>query len=185
MRPSPVRVAILAALAAAAVRFAAPVAAGTTIVANGSAQIYVGAGSSLTAVDSIRFSVPGADVGSGAPVTGREGAASGATLVDAYARAPGGQPRSVVWSVDSSQPLVCTTAATCGSTTIPMSKFRWIASGGSEVGNGAFRGVPNQVLHVFPTSRYVYVYKTFLYANDEIVPAGTYVGRVVYTLSMP
>lgn len=159
--------------------------AGTTIVASGSAQIYVGAGSSLSSIDTIRFDVPGSEVGSGSPVAGREGGTVTATLIDAYARSPGASQRTAVWSVDSSQPLVCSTPSTCGSTSIPLTKFRWIASGGSEVGNGGFLGVPNQVLQTFRASRYVYVYLTFLYANDEIVPAGTYVGRVVYTLSMP
>lgn len=161
------------------------VSAGTSIVASGSPQIYVGAGASLSSIDTIQFTVPGADVGTGAPVRGSENGVVTTTLIDAYARAPGNSHREAVLSVDSSQPLVCATPSTCGSVTIPMTRFRWTVSGGEEIAPGAFNGTADQTLLSFRTSRYVFVYKTFFYANETIVPAGRYTGRVVYTLSMP
>ncbi|MGE0310315.1 MAG: hypothetical protein AB7P21_01650 [Lautropia sp.] len=174
-------------LAAASVLLvAAPVAARaeTTIIGSGAAEIYVGAGYSNPTVDTIHIRVPGARVGDGTPIAGLENNSRTATLVDARIRAPRANSRIGIWTVDSSQPLVCATPATCGSTTIPMNRFRWISQGG-EIGDGGFDGSTNQPLYSFPNSRYVYVFKTFFYANDAIVPAGRYTGRVVYTLTMP
>lgn len=156
----------------------------TTIIGSGSAEIYVGAGYSNPSVDTINFRVPGAKVGDGTPVAGLENNSRTATLIDARIRAPRANSRIGIWTVDSSQPLSCATPATCGSTTIPMNRFRWVSQGG-EVGDGSFDGSTNQPLYSFPNSRYVYVFKTFYYANDAIVPAGRYTGRVVYTLTMP
>lgn len=166
------------------VLFAPAAAAGTTVIGNGSAQVWAGAGMSPgNTVDTVQFTVPGGSVGDGAPVAGTE-AGQSATLVDARGRAPG-RGRTVIWTVDSSVPLQCATPASCGTTTIPMSRLRWSVSGGNEVADASFDGSTNQLLHTFRTSRYVAVYKTFYFVNDELVPAGRYTGRVVYTVSMP
>jgi hypothetical protein len=160
--------------------------AGTTILATGANEIYAGAGNSNPTIDTVSFTVPGANVGDGTPIAGAEnGVANQTSLIDARARSPGATPKTVFWVVDSSQPLVCNTPATCGSTTIPLSKIRWTTPAGSEIPSGQFTGAANQSLYSFQTSRYVYTYQTFYFANDEIYPAGNYTGKVVYTVSMP
>ena len=159
--------------------------AGTSIIANGAAEVFAGAGASNNTIDTVQFKVPGANVGDGTAIAGLENGTTTTSLIDASARAPAANSRTAVWTVDSSQPLTCITPATCGGTTIPMTKFRWTSSGGNEVASGSFNGSTNQNLFSFQNSRYVYVYKTFYYINDEIVPAGQYSGRVVYTVSMP
>lgn len=165
--------------------FAPAAIAGTTVVASGSAQVWAGAGiTEGNTVDTVRFTVPGGSVGSGTPVVGVE-PGQAATLIDARGRAPGSNSRTVIWTVDSSAPLQCATPATCGTTSIPMTKLRWTVSGGNEIADGSFSGSTNQSLHTFRTSRNVAVYKTFYFINDELVPAGQYTGRVVYTVSMP
>ena len=156
----------------------------TTIIGSGAAEIYVGAGYSNPTLDTIHFRVPGAKVGDGSPIAGLENQSRRSTLVDARIRAPRAYSRIGIWTVDSSQPLTCATPASCGNTTIPMNQFRWVSQGG-EIGDGSFDGSTNQPLYSFPNSRYVYVFKTYYYANDTIVPAGRYTGRVVYTLTMP
>ena len=159
--------------------------AATSVIANGSAEIYVGAGSSNFSVDTVRFQVPGANVGDGTPVQGLENGVQASVLIDAQARAPLRNSRTAIWTVDSSQPLRCATPATCGATAIPMSKLRWSVTDGNEIADGRFSDSPNQPLATFLNSRYVYVFKRFFFVNDEVYPAGTYTGRVVYTLSMP
>ena len=144
----------------------------------------MGAGYSNPTLDTIHFRVPGAKVGDGSPIAGLENQSRRSTLVDARIRAPRAYSRIGIWTVDSSQPLTCATPASCGNTTIPMNQFRWVSQGG-EIGDGSFDGSTNQPLYSFPNSRYVYVFKTYYYANDTIVPAGRYTGRVVYTLTMP
>lgn len=170
-------IAVLAALPARAP-------ATTTIIANGSAEIYVGAGYSNPTLDTVNFRVPGARVGDGSPIAGLENQSRTTSLIDARARAPVTSSRTAIWTVDSSVPLTCATPASCGNTTIPLTKFRWSADGG-EIPDGSFDGTANQVLYTFRNSRYVYVFKTFYYINDTIVPAGRYTGQVVYTLTMP
>ena len=159
--------------------------AGTEIRANGSAEVFAGAGYSNPTTDTVRFTVRGDRVGDGTSVAGLENGTRADSLIDASARAPVSNSRTAVWTLDSSQPLTCSTPATCGSTTIPMTKFRWTVAGGTEIASGTFSGAANQALYSFQNTRYVSVYKTFYYINDEIVPAGTYTGRVVYTVSMP
>ncbi len=160
--------------------------AGTNLILEGAPYIFAGAGFSNPSVDTVNFQVNGADVGSGNQTQGGENGLAGQfSLIDALGRAPGGASRTVFWVVDSSQPLACATPITCGSTTIPMTKFRWTTPAGSEIGSNTFSGAPNQPLHSFQTSRYVYTYQTFYFVNDAVYPAGRYTGRVVYTVSMP
>jgi hypothetical protein len=160
--------------------------AGTIVNANGANEIYAGAGNSNPTIDTVNFTVPGANSGNGTPIVGAEnGIPNQTSLIDARARAPGTSSKTVFWVVDSSQPLVCNTPVTCGSTTISLSKIRWTTPAGSEIPSGQFSGAPNQALYSFQTSRYVYTYQTFYFLNDEIYPAGNYAGRVTYTVSMP
>jgi len=159
--------------------------AGTSVIANGSAEVFAGAGWTDASVDTIRFTVPGANVGDGSAITGLENGVRTDTLIDASARAPVNNSRTAVWTVDSSTPLTCITPATCGSTTIPLTAFRWTVAGGTEIASGSFNGSASQPLASFRNSRYVSVTMTFYYSNDVVVPAGRYSGRVVYTVSMP
>lgn len=165
--------------------WAGPVAAATSVIANGSAEVFAGAGYSNSTIDTVQFTVPGDRVGDGSSIAGLENGATADSLIDASARAPASNSRTAVWTVDSSVPLTCITPATCGSTTIPLTKFRWTVAGGTEIANGAFDGTTSQALATFRNSRYVSVRKTFTYVNDEVVPAGRYSGRVVYTVAMP
>ncbi len=159
--------------------------AGTSVIANGAAEVYAGAGWSDGTTDTVQFTVPGANVGDASAIAGLENGTRANTLIDASARAPAANTRTAVWTVDSSLPLTCITPATCGSTTISLTRFRWTVAGGAEIAAGAFNGTANQSLGSFRNSRYVSVHKTFFYLNDVIVPAGRYAGRVVYTVSMP
>lgn len=179
MRPAPLLFVVSIALAPIS-----PI-AGVRVIANGVPQLYVGAGYSSGAIDTVTFRVPGMAAGDGTPVAGLENSTQPSTLVDAFARAPAQGNPTVFWTVDSSQPLVCATPASCGGTTIPMTKFRWVASGDGAISSGAFDGSTSQLLFAFRNSSYYASYKTFYFANDEIYPAGQYTGRVVYTVSMP
>lgn len=162
-----------------------PAVAATSVIANGSAEVFAGAGYSNATIDTVQFTVPGDRVGDGSAIAGLENGSSADTLIDASARAPASNSRTAVWTVDSSVPLTCITPATCGATTIPMTKFRWTVAGGTEIASGSFNGTASQSLATFRNSRYVSVRKTFAYVNDEVIPAGRYSGRVVYTVAMP
>ena len=73
--------------------------------------------------------------------------------------------------------------------TIPISQIRWtVAAPGSGVPNVISAGMFNggvQTLASVPPNRYLENCHTFVYANSAMRAAGTYVGRVTYTLTAP
>lgn len=73
--------------------------------------------------------------------------------------------------------------------TIPFSQISWTSSGNGDTGAqpfpaGAFTG-GTQTLASFPVNTWRESCHTFRYANGAVVAAGTYNGRVTYTLSVP
>src|SRR3546814_2320549 len=70
--------------------------------------------------------------------------------------------------------------------TIPFSQISWTSSGNGDTGAqpfpaGTFSGGV-QTLANWPVNTWRESCHTFSYGNDAIVPAGTYSGRVTYTL---
>jgi hypothetical protein len=111
-------------------------------------------------------------------------------LIDAQARSQKNNPRTATLSANSSAPL------TSGGFTIPFSQFAWSSStpGGGGRGclnapvtipSGTFTGAAGQSLITFNTSRRACICAQFRYLNQNVVSAGTYTGRVTYTLAMP
>jgi hypothetical protein len=93
-------------------------------------------------------------------------------------------PASATLSVTS--PASLTNAA---GDNIPFSQISWTVSApGSGVPNvipaGSFNG-GTQTLATVPANRYIENCHTYSYANSAVVAAGTYNGRVTYTLSSP
>ncbi|MDP2018687.1 hypothetical protein [Hydrogenophaga sp.] len=81
------------------------------------------------------------------------------------------------------------TSLTNGSDTIPFTEISWTVSApGSGVPNvipaGTFNG-GTQTLATVPGNTYLENCHTYSYANSAVRPAGTYNGRVTYTLSSP
>jgi len=73
--------------------------------------------------------------------------------------------------------------------TIPFSQISWTSSGNGDTGGqpfpaGAFTG-GTQTLASFPVNTWRESCHTFSYGNDAVVAAGTYSGRVTYTLTAP
>lgn len=82
-----------------------------------------------------------------------------------------------------------TNLTTANGDTIPISQISWtVAAPGSGMPNvilpGAFNG-GTQTLATVPGNRYVENCHTFFYANSAVRAAGTYNGRVTYTLASP
>jgi len=83
-----------------------------------------------------------------------------------------------VLTVDSSIPL------TNGAATLPFTEISWTSRDG-DVPAGRYDGSNNQFLLSFPNSFLIRDSHRFSYENTSILEAGTYTGRVTYTLSMP
>ncbi len=170
--------------------------AATVVINNGGGRLILQIGSTAATINQVDFSVPGANVGDGTPIV-----SSGVTpadptcptnsvLIDAQARSQSSNPRTATLSVDSSAPL------TTGTFTIPFTQIAWssTAPGGGPnacldapvtIPSGVFSGAPGQSLISFVTSQRACVCAQFSYLNQSIVSAGTYTGRVTYTLAMP
>jgi hypothetical protein len=129
-------------------------------------------GTSAT-ITTVTFNVGAAVLGTGVPVVGAP-----VIRVHTEGRRGFGPNRTVTLTVDSSTPL------SNGPATISFNQISWTASD-ADIPSGTFSGGPGQVLVSYTTSRRVCNNHTFRYANAQVVDAGTYTGRVRYTLSMP
>ena len=134
--------------------------------------ILIAVGSFGGTIDEVSFNIPAANVGDGTPVVG-----SPTIRVLVAARAAPANSRIVGLVADSTTPL------SSGTTTIPFSEISWTSSD-TGIPSGTFNdGV--QLLMTFFNSRIVYSDHTFSYSNSQVLAAGTYTGRVTYTLIMP
>jgi len=182
-----------AALCAAAAMLAH---AATVAIASGPGRIILQVGSGTTTINQVNISVPGANVGDGTAVASTSVTPADPTcpansiLIDAQARSQTNQPRTATLTADSSTPL------NSGTATIPFTEISWASStpGGGPNGclaapvtipSGTFSGASGQSLVSFGASQRACVCAQFSYRNTGIVSAGTYTGRVTYTLTMP
>jgi hypothetical protein len=173
-----------------------PASAATVVIGNGGGRLILQIGSTGGTVNQVNFTVPGASVGNGVAVASASVTPASPTcpansiLVDVQARSQLFRPRTATLTADSSTPL------TAGSATIPFSQFAWTSTtpGGGPNGclnapttipSGIFSGSAGQPLISFNTSRRACMCAQFRYLNQSVVSAGTYTGRVTYTLSMP
>ena len=99
-------------------------------------------------------------------------------LVSAIARVPFGVANATL-TVNSSVPLTNATGEI-----LPFSQISWTSSDNS-IPSGSFNTGAAQTLLNMTTSQQYESCHTFSYANTSLVAAGTYRGRVTYTLSMP
>jgi hypothetical protein len=170
--------------------------AATVVIGNGPGRLILQIGSTAATVNQVNFSVPGTNVGDGTVIASSSVTPASPTcpantvLIDVQARSPGGFPRTATLTADSSAPL------TTGTFTIPFSQVTWVSStpGGGPSGclnapttipSGTFSGAAGQSLISIGTSQRACACAQFSYLNQSIVSAGTYTGRVTYTLAMP
>ena len=170
--------------------------AATVSIANGPGRLILQIGSGAATINQVNISVPGASVGNGIAVASSSVTPADPTcpansvLIDAQARSQNNQPRTATLTADSSAPL------TSGGFTIPFSQVAWTSTtpGGGPNGclnspvtipSGVFTGAAGQSLVSFGTAQRACVCAQFSYLNQNIVSAGTYAGRVTYTLAMP
>jgi hypothetical protein len=99
-------------------------------------------------------------------------------LISAIARVPTGTSTATL-QVNSVTPL-----SNGLGNTLSFNTISWVASDTS-IPSGTYNGTAAQTLATFNTSTQIENCHTFSYSNGAMIPAGTYTGRVVYTLSMP
>ena len=144
-------------------------------------QLHIAIGSLGTTIDTVVFDLTATTPGNGIPVAG-----SATVLVEVAYKKQAAGAVTVVVTTDGSSAMTCTTPATCGATSIPMTEISWTASQG-QWPSGTFSGAANQALLNFPagggggaiTRREDVL--SYSYANSTVYPTGVYQGRVTYT----
>lgn len=154
-----------------------------------------------TTVNMVSLAIPAAQVGNGSdlPMTVDGGSAQLVSHWDNFTFCNAGQvyigffyrlPRRE----SGTATLTVTTPPSLGNglgDAIPIDQIRWTTSGNSD-GAGTTQPVPAgsfnggvQTLATFGDNSWRESCMSFFYANDAVVPAGTYTGRATYTLTAP
>lgn len=160
---------------------------------------YTSGGSPATnsTVNVVSVTVPAASIGSGVAQGMTTNSASGISLYDGYAfcNLPGQLYIGGFYRSTTNTGAATLRAASpanlvnAGGQTIPFTQIGWTSSGNGDSGTqpfpaGTFVG-GNQVIGSINRNQWAESCHTFSYANNAIVAAGTYTGRVTYTLSTP
>jgi hypothetical protein len=134
-------------------------------------QLSIGSGGSH--IDRVSFKIKSTELGNGVPVDGKPPV----HIILANRAAPANS-RTAVLTVDSSVPL------RNDYHTVPLTAISWTTSDG-EIPSGRYDGSGSQFLLSFENSQLIRDKHEFFYDNASILEAGTYEGRVTYTLTMP
>jgi hypothetical protein len=145
----------------------------TVVIAAGAPRLILRVGAAGATITRVTFPVTLANVGNGVGINGVP-----AVTIIADARSTVALPRTATLTVDSSNALIS------GAQSIPMTAISWNTNDVA-LPAGTFAGAAGQVLTSFQTSRRRTTRHTFRYANTIVPAAGTYDGRVTYTLTMP
>ncbi len=151
-----------------------------------------------TTVNTVSVAVPAANVGSGAPQAMTSDSTQSRSPYDNYAvcNPPaqvyvGGSYRQPSSSAGAgSATLQVTTPAnlTSGPNSIPFSQISWTSTANgnaaADIPAGTFNG-GTMLLRNIARNTFVENCFTYAYANTALVPAGTFTGRAVFTLSVP
>jgi hypothetical protein len=137
------------------------------------AMLLLSIGSGGSRIDRVSFNVQAADLGTGIPIRGNPPI----RIVVANRATPGGS-RVAVLTADSSAPLQN------GNFAVPFSVIHW-TSQDNDIPSGRYNDSSNQFLLSFDNSRQISDQLRFFYDNTGILEAGTYTGRITYTLTMP
>ena len=193
---------------------AAPVCAFTVNISTGTRTLYlqVGTGSFTgtlqgggspginATVNVVSVNVPAAQVGTGAPQAMTTNSTAANSFWDnfTFCSPPaqlyvGGFYRRANSASGAGATLTATVPVSLSNGsggTIPFSQISWTSSGIGDTGAqpfpaGTFVSGSTQTIGTIARNQWAESCLTFSYANAAIVPAGTYTGTVVYTLSAP
>jgi hypothetical protein len=141
------------------------------IVIRSPERLILRVGSQGGRIDVIQFQV-GSLPGSG-PIPGVSSGDNPVTVM-AKSKKTFGQ---MILTADSSLPLI-----SASGDMIPFSEISWTGTG--DMPTGIFSGQPDQILFS-SNAKNVRGAMSFSYSNKSYVPAGTYLGQVLFTLSSP
>ena len=169
----------------------------------GSKQLFlmVGVGTAAannSTINTVSVDVPAAGVGSGSALTMTSDSTQSRSPYDNYAvcNPPaqvyvGGsyrQPTSTTGAGSATLQVATPANLTSGANSIPFSQISWTSTANgnaaADIPAGTFNG-GTLLLANFARNTFVENCFTYAYANAAFVPAGTFTGRAVFTLSVP
>jgi len=130
-----------------------------------------------TQIDEVQFAIPaGVTAGDATEIIGTP------VMPIAFLGYSGGNQANYQVTIDSSSGLISE-----NNDVIPFSQIRWESQDG-DIPSGQFSDSASQFLQQYNfrgnRSRGVVDYLTFIYTNTIVPPAGTYQGRVTYTITL-
>jgi len=153
-----------------------------------------------TTINKVSVSVPANAVGNGVAQTMATDSTQAQSFFDGFAfcnppaqlyiggfyRTPGGSGAGTTATVTATVPVSLTDAA---GDTLPFTQISWTSGGNLDTGAepfpaGSFTGT-SQVVGSIADNQWAESCWTFSYTNTVVPAAGTYTGRVLYTLSAP
>jgi hypothetical protein len=160
-----------------------------------------GAPANNATVNVVSVTVPVAQVGNGTAQAMTTNSTASTSNLDSFAfcNLPnqlyvGGFYRSTSATAGSAtatlQASVPATLVNAGGRTIPFSQISWTSAGNGDTGAqpfpaGTFVNGGTQAIGTISRNQWAESCHTFAYANSAVVAAGTFTGRVTYTLSAP
>jgi hypothetical protein len=152
-------------------------------------------------INVVSVTVPAAQVGNGTAQAMTTNSTASASFLDSFAfcNVPGqlyigGFYRSTSASAGSATATLTATApanlVNGGGQTIPFSQISWTSSGNGDTGAqpfpaGTFVGGASQTIGTISRNQWAESCHSFSYINAAVRAAGTYTGRVTYTLAAP
>lgn len=153
-----------------------------------------------TTINTVSVSVPAAAVGNGTAQAMSTNSTQSQSFFDGFAfcnaptqlyiggfyRSPGNSGAGTTATVTATMPVSLSDAA---GDTLPFTQISWTSSGNADTGAepfpaGSFTGT-SQVVGSIANDQWAESCWTFSYSNTVVPAAGTYTGRVLYTLSAP
>jgi hypothetical protein len=169
----------------------------------GPTQLYLAVGVASVAanngtINTVSVNVPAASVGSGTAQLMTSDSTQSASPHDNFAvcNAPaqvyiGGsyrQPTATTGAGSATLQVTTPMNLTSGANAIPFSQISWTSTANgnaaADIPAGTFNGGTLPLVNI-ARNRYVENCFTYTYANAAIVPAGTFTGRAIFTLSLP
>lgn len=165
--------------------------------------LHVGNGAydaTSTTINEVSVSVSGAQLIAGGPLPMTSNSTQSRSLYDGFLTCPNTPAQVLIGAsyrrrnnnngpASATLSVTAPTNLTSGSDTIPFGQISWAVSApGSPTPNiiaaGTFTAA-QQTLAIVPANTYIENCHSFTYANSALRAAGTYTGRVTYTMSSP
>ncbi len=168
---------------------------GGAVIGGGGTIQSGGVPSNSAIINEVSVTVPAASVGAGVRAMASNSPVANSLYDNFVFCAPATQIyvagflRSPVVGTAGTLSVTSPASLTNGGLIIAFSQISWVSGGNGDavptIPSGTFVGGTTQTIYTSPQNRWFESCLAFNYANSAVVAAGTYTGRVTYTLTSP